>query len=202
MTEQLNKEPGGVAAGTGPERERFFRRLNTRFHPDEVLDVTPEPLVQLDEESGGASRGEVDGFDEFCEPGTRGESFEKGLEVLGERGVILKGKFFGVFFDKEIEGIDDGQIGGQMDGDFKALGLFRDDQAGEIIAERILLPIEKMLRRGEFERVAGDGRSAVRGRSQANHLRPERDEPVVFIAGDMTERDANGHSSTNQCCWS
>ena len=46
--QQLHQQPGGVAARTGPRFQSIIGRLHAGLHPDEVTDVPPQPLVEVD----------------------------------------------------------------------------------------------------------------------------------------------------------
>ena len=54
MAQQLNQQPGRVTAGTARQTEGFFRRLHTRLHADQVLDVLLHQMVQADQKVDGA----------------------------------------------------------------------------------------------------------------------------------------------------
>src|SRR5262245_42413772 len=49
VAEELNKEPGRIAARTARQLERLFRSLDTWFHPDHISDFALQALIKLNE---------------------------------------------------------------------------------------------------------------------------------------------------------
>src|SRR5207302_9774295 len=94
-----------------------------------------------------------------------------GVQAVG----ILEWKAKGVSLDKEVKGVDDNHLGREIDFDFQFSRLLRKDIARQPIALRVLLPVHKMVRRANLERIAQDGRARMRRRAQANGLRAEVD---------------------------
>ena len=110
-------------------------------------------------------------------PGFR---LEEWLQFL-EQGIrIFEGKRFGVFFDEEIEGIDDRHVGHQVDRHLQLRGLVREHQPRQPVAERILLPVDEMLRR-DRERIAVDRRAAMRRRTQSDFVRRQIDRTIEAV---------------------
>ena len=56
-------------------------------------------------------------------------------------------------------------------------------------AERVLLPVEKVVGRGNRERVGLDGGTRVRRWTQPDDVRPDRDRPVEPVGRAVLERD-------------
>ena len=71
-------------------------------------------------------------------------------------------------------------------------------EPGLKIAERILLPVDEVLGRGDLQVVIEDRRAAMRSRPQPDDLRAQRHGPVVLIMGDVGQRDVNGHGVTSR----
>ena len=70
-----------------------------------------------------------------------------------------------------------------------------EHDARQVIALRVLLPVEEMRFRLDLQRVGQDRRARVRRRPQADGLRAERDQPVVAVAGAVGQRDVKRHGS-------
>ena len=119
---------------------------------------------------------------------------EEGREFDGEFLFIDERKFFRVRLEKKIKGIIDGHFRHQIHRDGEAPGLFWYDQAGEIVGMRILLPVEKVIGRFDLERIAQNGRAAMRRRAQPDDLRPEGDKAVIGVGSLMVEGGVNGHA--------
>jgi len=116
-----------------------------------------------------------------------------GREIGGEldREFIRIGvrKFFGIGLDEKIEGIDDREFGRQIDLDLEFLDRLGKDIAREPVAVRILLPIDEVFGRRDLERIARHPGAAVGGGAQPDRLRPQRDRPIIGIAGDVMQAD-------------
>ncbi len=98
-----------------------------------------------------------------------------------------------VFLDEEVERVVDRHFGEHVDRDRKFVGRLREHQPRQIIAVRILLPVDEMVLGLDLQRIGQDRRAAMRGRPQADDLRPERHRAVIGIAGGVVEFRENGH---------
>ncbi len=58
--QDLHEQPGRVAAGSFPARQRLLAGLHARLHPDHVVDVLVELPVQFDEEVDRCDRAAID----------------------------------------------------------------------------------------------------------------------------------------------
>ncbi len=135
----------------------------------------------------------IDLVEPRLEQRTRRLGLAKRRDLLGERGVVTKGKGLGVGLEEEVERIDHRQVGDEIDGDFEPGGLLGEHQARQMIALRVLLPVDEVVLGLDLERVGKDRRAAVRSRTQAYHLRSERDRPVVGVGRPMMQRDVDAH---------
>ena len=108
---------------------------------------------------------------------------------------IAERKFLGVSLQKEIERIDHRHFRDQIDFDGEMLHRFWKDQARQIIALRVLLPVDEVAGRFDLQRVRGDRRAAVRSGPQANHLRRETYQAVVLVIRLVMQRNTYGHES-------
>ena len=70
-------------------------------------------------------------------------------------------------------------------------GFFRKHQAGQVVALGILLPIDEMIGRRDIEGVGKDRSARMWRRTQAHDLRPQIDQPVVVVVGDMAQGDVD-----------
>src|SRR5688572_24084556 len=95
--------------------------------------------------------------------------------------------------EKEVEGIDNGQLSYHLDLNTQFARLLRKDDARDVVRLRILLPVDEMLLRRHLHRVAENSRAAVWRRPQANGLRSERDRTVVAVASQMSEGHVYRH---------
>ncbi len=96
-------------------------------------------------------------------------------------------------FEKEIERVDDREIGDEVDGDLEPFGRIRQQHACQPVRLRVLLPIQKMVGRLHVEPIRDDRRPAVRRRPQPDHLRPQFDRPIVGVAGRVMEGNPKTH---------
>jgi hypothetical protein len=72
-----------------------------------------------------------------------------------------------------------------LDIGLKVVGLVDEHKARQIVAERILLPVDEMLLRLNLQRVTQDRRPAMRSRSQSDDLRSKADVAVVAVGSAM-----------------
>ena len=56
VAKDLHQQPGAVATRAHAALQRFFRRLHTGFHADQVFDVVLKPCVERDDEIDGDDR--------------------------------------------------------------------------------------------------------------------------------------------------
>ena len=185
VPQRLDQKPRRVAARSRAGRQGFFRSLNARLHPDDIADVFLQLRIQIDQEIDRRVRlaRNLLQISRKQRPGLDGLKIRRklGLQAIG----ILEWKTKGVRLDKEVKGVDDNHLGREIDFDFQFGRLLRKDVARQPIALRVLLPVHKMVRRANLERIAQDGRARMRRRAQANGLRAEVDRSVVFVVRDV-----------------
>ena len=108
---------------------------------------------------------------------------------------ILKRKARGVAFQKEVERVDDRQVGHQIDRERQLARALREHEAGDVVAIRILLPVDEVLLRQHRQRVGQHRRASMRCRPEPDLVRRQRDEPVVPVARLVVESDADTHGT-------
>ena len=198
VSQRLHEEPPGVPAGTDASSERLVGGLDSRFHPDRVLDVAVEPLVQSDEEVGdrrGSGRHVVAGqpllesrLDRTGRPQVWLE-IERELRFVDERECLRR------FLDEEVERVDHGQVGDEVDRDVEQLRRLRKHEPGHEVAERILLPVDEVLARRDAQAVGQNRCPAVRRGTQPDHLRIDLNRAVETVCRAMFDADVNAHSA-------
>lgn len=195
MAEDLDQEPARVAAGAGAEAERLLGRLHARLHPDEVADLARDLPVELDQEGHRAGPRPRDRGDPLAQARSRPDRLEVGLEVLLQLGLVDERPVLGVRLDEEVEGVERGHLGHEVDLDLEMVGLVGEDEARLPVGVRVLLPVDEMAGRADGERVSEDAGAAVRGRAQPDELRREGHEPVVAVARPVVEGDVHDHGA-------
>ncbi len=193
LTANLDEEPGRVAAGTALESKRFFHRLHARLHPDDIGNFVMDEAVEIDEEVDGLAFAAGNFMQKRAEARPEGFELEVGFQFVRQDGVVAEREFVGALLDKKIEGVDRRHVGGEFNLDLEFIGLFRKDESGLEIALRILLPVDEVVLRGDFEDVIEDRRPAVDGGTEADNLRSERNGFLVAVVGDVSKCGVNGH---------
>ncbi|CAJ6391726.1 Uncharacterised protein [Burkholderia pseudomallei] len=193
---QLHEQPAAVAARARCERKRLLGRLHARLEPHDVADVVLQPPVQRDEKVDGARRRAIDRFDIRTKrvAGARGGIARQIRRELAAQCVaIVERKGLRVLFQEKIEWVVDRHLGDEVDRDLERARALGKHEPRHVVRERILLPVDEVLRGLDLHRVRQDRRAAMRRGAQAHDLRAEPDEPVVAVAGDVVKRDVNGH---------
>ena len=116
-----------------------------------------------------------------------------GLEVFGERLGIFEADLFGPVLDEEVERVDHLHVGDQPDGDGQAAGTVREHQAGQEIAERVLLPVDEVIGRLDLQRIGLDRGARVRRGAQPNDVGIHLHQPIERVAGAMLQRHLDAH---------
>ena len=107
---------------------------------------------------------------------------------------VSEREFRRVGLHEKIERVEDRELGGQVDLDFELFRLLREHEPRQPIAVRVLLPIDEMLRGRDFKRIGRHLRAAMRRRTEPDRLRPERDQPIVFVVCDVVQSGENGQT--------
>jgi hypothetical protein len=175
--EDLHEQPGAVPARSDPLLERLVGRLHARFHAGRVRDRPEDPLVEGDEEvddglTVGSGRGPVGG--PVAEPlGEQGAGLvvrQVRRQLASQRGVIGERVARRVLLDEEVERVDDREVGDEVDGDGEVAGRLGEHEARQMVAERVLLPVDEVLGGRDRQRVGEDGGAAVGRRPQTHDV--------------------------------
>ena len=151
-------------------------------------------LVDRHQKIDGAALAPVDagqaGFDAFGQV----LGCQVGCQLLLEQRLVVEGVFLGAGLQKEVKRVVHRHFHHQIDGDLELARLLLKDQAALVVGKRILLPVDEVLRRFHLERIGNDLAAAMGCRAQTNHLRPQVDELVVLVVGDVVQGGVNGHN--------
>jgi hypothetical protein len=139
----------------------------------------------------GASRG--DRLQVARQQRARGGGAAEGCEFLGQHGVVDEGEALGLWFHKEVEGVDGRHLGDEVHGDLEMPHPLGEDQAGAEIALRVLHPVQEMGLRRDVERIGQDGRAAMRRWAQPDQLGREPHQPVIAVARAVGQRGVDAH---------
>ena len=197
---ERHEQPGRIPAAARAQGERLLGRLHARLHPDHVGHAIVDSLIEGDEQVDRppAGRGRAvpaklgeKGLDSRA-TGRRGRAegggqFGRQQRIVGERKPLRLG------LEEEVEGVDRHQFGDQIDLQHEPpRGLGKHDSR-DVVALRILLPVEEVAGRFDAERVAGHPRAAVGRRPEPDRVRGQPHLPVEAVFGAMVEGDPDGH---------
>ena len=197
MARDLNEKPGGIAAGAFAEGESFFAGLDTGFETDDVADLLVEALVDVDQDIDGAEFLAGDLFEPWrriAEAGGRRAGFRDRGEVRGPSDGVVVGEriVFGVGFEEEIEGVEVGHFGDEVDFDGELGGGFGEDETCEVVGLRVLLPVDEVGFGTNLQRIREDRGAAMRRGAEAHYVRAEVGSGGHIDSGfyDSTKRES------------
>ncbi len=202
MAEQIDQQPGGIAAGTHAQLQRLLRRINPPLQPHDIGDPLLHHAVDLDQHVHRARR--LAGEFRLHRPDQPGQSragrmhHPEGRQFLRQHRVIGEGKGLGLRFQEEIERVDGRHIGDEIHHHLEARHRLRKNHAGEKITLRVLLPVEEMRLGRDLQGIGDDGSARIRGRAQPDGLRAHRHRAVVFIAGAVGDGGVDGHEGSGR----
>ncbi|KES02876.1 hypothetical protein HN51_24125 [Ectopseudomonas mendocina] len=135
-----------------------------RLHADQVANVTCQALVQLDQEVDAGQRlagntGQVPG-EQWG--GRQLDQIRSQLALLALG--VGEGNALGVRLEEEVEGVEHRHFGDQIHLDLELAGLLREHQTCQVVALRVLLPVDEMFARLDLQCVGENARTAVRRR--------------------------------------
>ena len=190
-----DQQPAAVATRALGAGKRLLEALHAGLQPDDIADLLLQAGVQADDEIDGALRGAWHLRQPGREQRPRRRDLAERRDLLGQRRVVGEGPGLGRGLEEEVERIVHRHVGDQVDRDLELRGLLREHQPGEMVALRILLPVDEMGLRLDLQRIGQDRGAAVRGGPQAHDLRPQRHRPVVGVGRPMMQRDVNAHGA-------
>ncbi len=195
VAQQLNQQPAAVAAGAALELQCLLGRLHAGLHADGVGDVALQALIDVHQEVDGAALGAVDAVEIGREQ--RGERLGGQIrcQFAPLRLGILERELLGLRFEEEVEGVVHRHLDHQVDGDLELGGGLGKHQAGLVVGERVLLPVDEMRGGLDALRIREHPGAAVRRRSQADHLRAQAHQAVVPVVGDVAQGNVDGHAT-------
>ena len=106
---------------------------------------------------------------------------------------VLEPDLLGELLDEEVERVDHLHVGDQADGDLQGVRAFGEHQAGQEVAERVLLPVDEVLRRLHRQGIRLDLGPRVHCGPQPHDVRIHLDEAVERIRGAVLERHLDAH---------
>ena len=194
--QQCHKQPGRIAAATGAAGERLLRGLHPRFHPDSVADPFEHQPIEGHEDIDRPPR-RGDEIRPPCRVDQSGEQVtadrrrEVRRELRRQHRIVGEGERLRLGIEEEIEGVDRHEIGDEIDRQGELARRLRKHDPRQVVALRILLPVEEVVARLDDERVAQDPGAAMGGRTEPDDMRREAHGPVEGIGRAMMEGDAD-----------
>ena len=193
MAQQLHQQPARVAAGAAGLGQRLLGRLHARLHADQVADVALQALVQADQEVDGALLSALDALQVAAEGRRRRVLGQVGGEFFLQQRRVVEGEVLGLGLQEEVEGVEHRHLGDQVNADLEHAGRLGEHQPRLPVGERVLLPVDEVLRGFDLERIRNDLAAAVRRRPQTHDLRAQLDRAVVAVMGGVLQRSVNRH---------
>lgn len=142
--QRLGQEPRAVSARPASPLQRLLAGLHPRLHTDDVVNVLRHPVVQIEEEVDRPTRCQIDRLDELPQASTFAALLEVGPKILRQPLFVTEREFFGRRLEEEVERIDHRQLGDQVDLDRQLSRALGEHRAGQVVAVRILLPVQEM----------------------------------------------------------
>ena len=193
VAQELNEQPRGIAARARSQFQRLLWGLHARLHADQVTDHFRQRAVEVDQPVHrahvlGRNRGQ-----QFSEQRCRRQRFKKWSQLAGEVFFVGEGPAFGVLLDEEVERIDDGQVGDQIDGDRHGRRRLVKNDPRLPVALGILLPVDEVIARLDGQSIGSHRGPTMGRRAQADDLRRQGDRPVVSVGRSMMQGGGDGH---------
>ena len=193
MAQQLDQKPGRVAAGAGLLGQRLLRRLDAGLHADGIADFARQGRIEVEYEIGGLpflARYARQISVEFL---AQRLGLQVGLKLRLQFGRIGEGIFLGLRLQEEVEGVDDFHVHGEVHRHREVVHFFREHHPRQPVGLRVLLPVDEVAGRLDRQAIGRDLGAGVRRGAQANGLGPQRNGPVIAVAGDVAECCLNAH---------
>ena len=107
----------------------------------------------------------------------------------------MKWKLVCILLYEKIERVDDRHFCHHFHFDSKLLHLLLHHHPGEVIAERILLPVDEVFGGLYVQGVGVNFGPAVRSGFQPDHMGPHVDQVIILVGGIVPDRYDNCHNS-------
>ncbi len=170
MAQGLYQQPACIAAGTGAMGQGYLGRLHPGLHADQIGDFPLQTLVQIHQEVDSAHLIAGDAGQKGLEARCQLPLDQIGQEVVFQFWGVPKGVLLGLRFQEKIEGVIDRHLGHQVHRNLKFLGAIWKYEPGQIVGERVLLPVDEVPRRFDAQGITEDGGTAMGRRSQTHYL--------------------------------
>jgi len=118
------------------------------------------------------------------------------LDVARKKGLVRERGTLRRFLDEEVERIDHGHLGHEVDLDPQLADRIGEDEPGQIVAVGVLLPVEEVGAGFDAQRVATNGDPAMGRGPQPDDVGQERDQPVIAVGRLVIESDENWHGES------
>jgi hypothetical protein len=106
---------------------------------------------------------------------------------------IGEGEVLGLALDEEVEGLIDRHVGDEIDLDLQLGHRLGKDEAGQIVAVGVLLPVHEMLAGVTFSEWLFTLVAECGAGLQPDDLGPERDRAVIFVMGEVVDSGLDRH---------
>ena len=124
---------------------------HARLQPHDVADLLLQPRIEADDEVDGAHLLGA-GLGEPClEQRSRRLELAERRDLLGQRGIVGEGPGLGLGVQEKVEGVDHRHVGDEIDRDLEPIGLVREHQPRQMIALRVLLPVDEVPDRRDLQ---------------------------------------------------
>ena len=185
MPQNLHQQPRRIAARTGFFGQGFLTGLYPRLKADVVTNIPLQTAINRHEEHHGIRLFEIYAFQPFLKQLAVFHHFQIRNQLFLQGFIVFEREFLRVLFQKEIERIDAHHIGDHIDFHAEFRRFFREHQASQPVTKRVLLPVDVMLFRLDFQGIRQNWRARMHRRTQAHHMRRQAYRTVKFIPGVM-----------------
>ena len=193
VAHHIDQQPARIPARAASELERLLGCLYARFQADQVAGFLPDALVDQHKEINSTHRFARDRREVSEQYGARRRCLQKRCQILFQRGVIGEGELRRRFFEKEIERIVNRHFDDQVDFHQEFGRRFWKNDSRQIVAERILLPIEEVAFGQNALGITKNGCSGMRSGAQSDRVRRMRHRSIIHIVRTMVEGNVNSH---------
>ncbi len=144
LAQQLDQQPGGVAAGAFARGERLVGRPDAGLHAHDVADTLLDHPVQLDQHVHGVAFVAWHFGQQRLEAGThRDRPAERGKFLLQHR-VVAERPLLGLRFEEEVERIARRHVHDEVDRHIEMRDALGEHHARLVVALRVLLPVDEV----------------------------------------------------------